>query len=933
MILILCTIFISKYILLHIKIKFLNICIFIMIKLNKSKLDENTYNIIELKNKIEVLLIENMKKKDTIVSLMINIGSHNEKINGLAHFLEHMLFMGNKKYKEENYYRDTLTKYGGTSNAFTLNNYTCYYFKILSQYVEIILDIFVHFFIDPLFNKDSVDRELESVNSEFNKIYNNDNVKMEDVLNKYLFNKYDIFTCGNRKTLKIKNIYEELLSFYNKYYSSNLMKVVIEGNHNTATLVKLAKKFELIKNKNSIAQKINYSPINSIHLTIKSETDKNKLILLWQIKSDLDFQFIKPLYFITTMFTSSQKNSLYYKLFELRLITNIQSNYNIDYADNDNVNNEYYLYRLEFELTNLGIKNRNIIISYTFNYINFLKNSDNIRKYYEDLQKFSKINMLYSDYIYDMDYIIYFNSKLFFYNGYKKDMIISDYVFSDYNYSIILSYLNMFSKNNLIIIFSSPECKTNLVSKWYKTKYSIKNNPKIPDNNKIQFTKLSLNPFIDNICLKTIDHKNYYDKFKKKNNTYYKINNYYKRPIMCVLIKIKSVHINTNIQNYIYSNLLILLLSDHLKDIIYHVENLSSKLSIYVENDNFIISISGLSDIVKKILLIIKKKILMEKIIFDDNKLKLFTAVIKNNMRAKQKMDPYKYIYALIKKMLVKNVYLTDDIYKYLQNNDITMEHIYDMMSNIFGGNYMFVIHGNCSTKLVNFIDELKKNIYSNKIIAKNNFNKINEINIPKNMETKIINKNRNEKNTAVALIYCIEYIKYQQTYNWEKIICNWMLLENIISEYFFTEIRTRKTFGYIASCNNTIYNVGDKLLYATIFMVQTTKKTELLLSALDVFFYNFLDYLNKMSDKEFDIYKKSLELILSKKHNTLEDEFYFYSSMMMDDNYCHDVNSILKKKLSMITRNDLIKFYLYYYIKDTKKRNIAMYLGNNYLP
>ena len=50
------------------------------------------------------------------------IASHKSKkvaLQGLSHYLEHMLFMGSEKYPDENEYDSFLAKYGGSSNAYT----------------------------------------------------------------------------------------------------------------------------------------------------------------------------------------------------------------------------------------------------------------------------------------------------------------------------------------------------------------------------------------------------------------------------------------------------------------------------------------------------------------------------------------------------------------------------------------------------------------------------------------------------------------------------------------------------------------------------------------------------------------------------------------------------------------------------------------------
>ena len=83
----------------------------------------------------------------------VNIGSDNEptKIPGLAHFLEHMLFMGSEKYRIESEFNDFISKNGGNFNAYTDIENTNFHFSIQNSALETALDIFAHFFIDPIF--------------------------------------------------------------------------------------------------------------------------------------------------------------------------------------------------------------------------------------------------------------------------------------------------------------------------------------------------------------------------------------------------------------------------------------------------------------------------------------------------------------------------------------------------------------------------------------------------------------------------------------------------------------------------------------------------------------------------------------------------------------------------------------------------------------
>ena len=99
----------------------------------------------------------------------VRSGSFQDTIPGLAHFCEHMLFLGTKKYPDESEYAQFLSSNGGLHNAYTQSENTNFYFSVNSEKLEEALDRFSQFFISPLFNADAVDREISAVNSEYEK--------------------------------------------------------------------------------------------------------------------------------------------------------------------------------------------------------------------------------------------------------------------------------------------------------------------------------------------------------------------------------------------------------------------------------------------------------------------------------------------------------------------------------------------------------------------------------------------------------------------------------------------------------------------------------------------------------------------------------------------------------------------------------------------
>ena len=73
------------------------------------------------------------------------LGSMNDPANlpGIAHFCEHMLFLGTEKYPVENDYSKFLSDHGGSSNAYTARDHTNYYFDVSPDALEPALDRYV----------------------------------------------------------------------------------------------------------------------------------------------------------------------------------------------------------------------------------------------------------------------------------------------------------------------------------------------------------------------------------------------------------------------------------------------------------------------------------------------------------------------------------------------------------------------------------------------------------------------------------------------------------------------------------------------------------------------------------------------------------------------------------------------------------------------
>ena len=98
----------------------------------KSAADAREYRTITLPNKLTVLLASDPVTEKSSAALDVGVGhfSDPEEVAGLAHFCEHMLFLGTEKFPDEAEYNQYLNQHGGMSNAYTSMENTNYYFDV-----------------------------------------------------------------------------------------------------------------------------------------------------------------------------------------------------------------------------------------------------------------------------------------------------------------------------------------------------------------------------------------------------------------------------------------------------------------------------------------------------------------------------------------------------------------------------------------------------------------------------------------------------------------------------------------------------------------------------------------------------------------------------------------------------------------------------------
>lgn len=197
--------------------------------LNPSFKDQKTLKI-RLSNKLQAVIVSDPDIKQSSATLTVMAGSWYDPVEhpGLAHFLEHMLFLGTKEYPEESAFNRFLSAHGGDSNAFTHGDFTSYLFTVNSGAFPEALKRFSSFFKEPLFNSSGVNRELNAIDQEFNQGFNSDSTREYFVLKTLAEPNHPVhrFHTGNSSSLS-QATRETLNNWFKTHYSAERMRLYI----------------------------------------------------------------------------------------------------------------------------------------------------------------------------------------------------------------------------------------------------------------------------------------------------------------------------------------------------------------------------------------------------------------------------------------------------------------------------------------------------------------------------------------------------------------------------------------------------------------------------------------------------------------------------------------------------------------------------------
>ena len=447
----------------------------------KSAQDDRSYKGIELSNGLRALLVSDPTTDMSAAAVDVNVGSAADPrhIPGLAHFCEHMLFMGTEKYPDENEYNRYLSQNGGGSNAYTSGDHTNYYFDVRPEAFGGALDRFAQFFLQPLFTASSTDREINAVNSEHEKNLASDAWRLKQLEHSLCDPQHDYnkFGTGSKDTLAtVDNIREELLKFHAENYSSNIMTLAVLGKESLDELESMVTElFQNVENKKVRVPEWPKHPFlpeeNRIMCTVLPVKDVRLLHITFPIPDLHPLYKTAPGHYLGHLIGHEGKGSLLSELKNKGWVNSLVGGQKSGYKG-------FGFFIIQVDLTEEGMEKVFEIVEMSFQYLNMLRKTKPQKWIYDECRNIYSMSFRFKDKERPQGYVSSLASDLHFYPF--EDVLAGGYLLEDsWRPELITGVLDELVPENvrISVIAKKFEGECDQTEKWYGTKYKVQSVP------------------------------------------------------------------------------------------------------------------------------------------------------------------------------------------------------------------------------------------------------------------------------------------------------------------------------------------------------------------------------------------------------------------------------------------------------------------------
>ncbi|XP_037080309.1 insulin-degrading enzyme-like [Pollicipes pollicipes] len=881
--------------------------------IRQSTEDRRKHRGLVLSNNLRVLLVSDPLADKAAASMAVQVGhlSDPDDLEGLAHFCEHMLFMGTEKYPDENEYSKFLNDHGGTSNAYTSNDETNYHFEVAPEHFKGALDRFAQFFISPLFAEGSTEREVNAVHSEHEKNVANDTWRLMQVdrTTSRAGHPHRKFSTGSRETLDRPDVRERLLQFHQQWYSANIMGLVLVGKEELDVLEAMAVDlFSAVEDKGVEAPSWPEHPCGPEQigtcLRVTPVKDLRKLKLHFPVPDLHPWYRTNPGHYVGHLVGHEGPGSLYAELKRLGWATSLVG------GPSGPVRGYQYMY-VSIDLTEEGERRVGEVADHVFQYLALLRQEGPQQWVFDEGRRLREMSFRFKDKEKPSDYATNLATLLYYYP--MAEVLSADYITDKYDPDVLKMVTDKMTPDNvrMTLLGKAYEAECDVTERWYGTRYSVQ---KIPPETLQRWRTLEPNPnlhlpepneFIpEDFELVERDQAAHNAPVMLANTplcrVWFKQDDTFKLPKSIVKVELFNPVAYSDPHMVNVTHMFTMLFKDALNDYAYAASVAGVRYNLGVSRRGMMLEVGGFSHKLDVLL----RKIMDSMVSFrvDRARFDVLKEAYLRSLRNFAAEQPYLHATHKMNVVLVEKYWEHDALLEAV--DELTVEAVERLLPLLLSKLHLeCLLEGNLTRgralELVSLVESRLRDGFSVRPIPAALQILDRETMLDDGKYYTVQKQNDVHKSSSIDVYYqCgLQSVRDNTLLD---------LLVQILNEPCFDQLRTKEQLGYIVWCTvrRSTSTQGLRVI------VQSDKPPEYVDMRIEAFLHSMADHLRQMSAEEFANHKEALETRKLEKPKNLADEFTRHWDEIVIRQYYFGRERDEVEQLKTIERDELVKFF-----------------------
>ena len=863
--------------------------------------DPYQYRYLTLDNGLKVLLVSTPDTDKAAAALTVDAGSADDPAGreGLAHFLEHMLFLGTDPYPDAGEYQAFMSRHGGSHNAFTAYNQTTYFFSINNDALSDALDRFAPFFISPRFDEAYVDREKNAVNAEYSAKLKEDFRRIFSA-EKQAMNPqhpYSHFSVGNLDTLADRpdsKVRDDLVQFYQQHYSADRMTLVLAANYPLDQLQEWATtRFAAVPDR-QIAARSAPEPMFQpgqlpLDLNVEPVKEIRRLQFTFPMPESLSLYQNKPIQLLTTLLGHEGEGSILALLKQKGWAESLTAGSSLATTFESNI-------VVQIELTMSGLLHVDDITRILDQYISLLKQGPLPDYLMTEQQQLAQLAFRFREQEDISDYVVRLSSNMLVYP--QADIIRGDYKWQPASQQQLQPYLDALDTHNMLRTLIAPNVTTETVDPWYNTPIRIRPSSYVAAaSNPSDLDQLHLpvaNPFIasdlEGHARSGVSQPQQLVN-KPGENVWFYPDSEFHQPVARMILQLQRQDLSEP-RRLLIAQLYTRAVNEALNTYSYPASQAGLDYNLSASSQGILLSLNGYQDKQPELLSRVLKA--MQSVSMSDDEFSRYQASVRRSLENQQKATPYERGLTELKRTIYEPSFSEEQLLAELPN--VTRADVEQFAADLQATSATrLYIHGNISDERAQQLTSLIEQQYP---ATDGQQTSPQILRLPAGRYQKELGLEHPDKSLVLYM---------QGTDNSDHERATVALLGQILSAPYYQSIRTEQQLGYIVFA--TVY--PQRSVPGLVFAVQspTTGPAELYARS-ETFLNGYRATLAAMTDAEFASFQSGLVTLLTEPAKNMGEKAERFWRDLDIGRTSFDTNSAIAAEVAKVSRDEVVAMF-----------------------